>query len=109
MIAAFEHPNDETLRALSLGQLVDAEITRVSTHLSDCLSCCHRIDQLATDDQLITRLKASTGSGDVLVNATERRSAVRALRSTHEPKSEWDASLPIPKQIGGYIIQGEVG
>src|SRR5262249_19977292 len=42
------HPGDEALRALSLGQLAEAELATVYGHLSECPACCHRIDQLAT-------------------------------------------------------------
>src|SRR5262245_46099378 len=48
--APLNHPGDETLLALSLGQLPEAELAQVSAHLSGCPACCLRIDQLATDD-----------------------------------------------------------
>ena len=34
------HPGDEALRALSLGQLAEAELDHVSAHLADCPECC---------------------------------------------------------------------
>src|SRR5262249_58387426 len=43
--APLNHPTAEELRALSLGQLTDAELARVSAHLADCPACCRRIDQ----------------------------------------------------------------
>ena len=46
------HPTAEELRALSLGQLADAELARVSAHLGECPECCRRIDLLASDDPL---------------------------------------------------------
>lgn len=78
--APLNHPDDEALRALSLGQLAEAELAYVSAHLSDCPACCCRIDQLATDDTLIARLQQSAASREkVLVSPDQRRSAVRAL------------------------------
>ena len=55
--APLNHPGDEALRALSLGQLTEAELAHVSAHLGDCPACCRRIDQLATDDPLLARLQ----------------------------------------------------
>jgi anti-sigma factor ChrR (cupin superfamily) len=48
--APLKHPDDDTLRTLSLGQLTEAELTQVSAHLGDCPTCCRRIDQLDTGD-----------------------------------------------------------
>ena len=79
--APLNHPGDETLRALSLGQLTEAELAHVSAHLGDCPECCRRIDQLATDDRLLARLQQGAASREeVLVTPAQRRSAVRALR-----------------------------
>jgi WD40 repeat protein/tRNA A-37 threonylcarbamoyl transferase component Bud32 len=112
------HPDDETLLALSLGRLAEAELARVSAHLTDCPACCGRLDQLATDDRLLARLRESDASrDDVLVNRAQRRSAVRALRQSHEARSvprepDPDAVtkvLPVPRQIGDYDILEEVG
>ena len=47
------HPGDESLRALSLGQLAEPELTQVAAHLGYCPACCRRIDELATDDRLL--------------------------------------------------------
>ena len=47
------HPSAEELRALSVGQLTEAELARVSAHLGQCLECCRRIDQLTADDPLL--------------------------------------------------------
>src|SRR4051812_37021032 len=111
------HPGDEVLRALSVGQLPEAELVRVSAHLGDCPACCQRIDQLATNDRLLTRLQQGATSGDdVLVGPAQRRSAVRALRQSHEAKSaspdrDRDAvpwKFPVPKEVGDYDILGEV-
>jgi anti-sigma factor ChrR (cupin superfamily) len=41
------HPTPEELRALSLGQLAEAELDRVCAHLDACPECCRRIDRLA--------------------------------------------------------------
>ena len=79
--APLNHPTDEELRALSLGQLAEAELARVSAHLGDCPECCRRIDQLAADDPLLARLQQSAARREeVLVSPAQRRSAVRALR-----------------------------
>src|SRR5262245_50927383 len=62
------HPTDETLCALSLGQLAETELDHVSAHLGDCPACCARIDQLATDDRLLARLQQGPAQRtDVLV------------------------------------------
>ena len=83
--APLNHPTAEELRALSLGQLADAELARVSAHLADCPACCHRIDQLAAGDPLLTRLQQSAARrGEALVSQAQRRSAVRALRQGQE-------------------------
>jgi anti-sigma factor RsiW len=75
------HPTDDELRALSLGQLTEAEMDVVSAHLGDCPSCCRRIDQLATDDPLLARLQRDAATTETaLVTRAQRRSAVRALR-----------------------------
>lgn len=116
--AALNHPGDEALRALSLGQLTEIELAHVSAHLSDCPSCCRRIDQLATDDRLLARLQQRAADQEtVLVTPAQRRAAVRALRLAHEARSttqerEPDAVpviLPAPTQVGDYDILAEVG
>lgn len=79
------HPNDEILRAFSLGQLAEAELVPISAHLGDCPACCRRIDQLATDDRLLARLQGvAAGQEEDLVSAEQRRLAVRALRQSHQ-------------------------
>jgi anti-sigma factor RsiW len=79
--APLNHPGDATLRALSLGQLTEAELAQVSAHLADCPACCRRIDQLATDDPLLARLQQIAASREKeLVSPAQRRPAVRALR-----------------------------
>ncbi|HKB36720.1 MAG TPA: hypothetical protein VKD72_09715 [Gemmataceae bacterium] len=116
--AAPNHPTVETLLALSLGQLTDAELAPILAHLGDCPKCCRRIDQLASDDRLLMRLQQRAGSPEeALVSPAQRRSAVRALRQSHEAKSATQkpgpqavpALLPAPKQIGDYDILAEVG
>src|SRR6185312_466274 len=111
--APLEHPGDELLLALSLGQLTGAELAGVSAHLGDCAACCRRIDQLTTDDQLVAQLRHSAASRDVyLVSPAQRRSAVRALRHSDEARSATrhrDADgarviLPAPKLVGEYEI-----
>ncbi len=82
---SLNHPGDEALRALSLGQLSEAEMAHVSTHLADCPACCRRIDQLTTDDRLLARLQQNAASREeVLVSPAQRRPAVRALRRSKE-------------------------
>jgi anti-sigma factor RsiW len=116
--ALLNHPTDEELRALSLGQLTEAELARVSAHLGDCPACCRHIDQLAAADPLLSRLQQSAASREeTLVTPTQRRSAVRALRQGQEasgaarerhPQTE-PVILPVPKQVGDYDILAEVG
>src|SRR5262245_13070771 len=117
--AALNHPTADELRALSLGQLAETELARVSAHLGDCPECCSRIDQLATDDPLLARLQQSAAQRtEMLVSPDQRRSAVRALRQgqvaareaarKREPKTE-SVMLPPPRQVGDYDILGEVG
>src|SRR5262249_35026823 len=112
------HPTDEELRALSLGQLGEAELTRVAAHLGDCPECCCRIDQLAAVDPLLARLQQSAaGREQARVSRARRRSAVRALRRAHAARAaerSGDATiepviLPAPKQVGDYDILAEVG
>ncbi len=86
--ALFIHPGDEALRALSLGQLPEAELVHISSHLIDCPVCCRRIDQLDTDDRLLARLQESAASRDKLIGTeNEHRSAARALRESRKAKS----------------------
>jgi WD40 repeat protein len=116
--APLTHPTAEELRALSLGQLSEADLVRVSTHLSDCPECCRRIDQLTVVDPLLARLQESTaGPDDTLVGPAQRRSAVRALRRgqaaraaarSADPETE-SVILPVPSQVGDYEILAEVG
>jgi formylglycine-generating enzyme required for sulfatase activity/serine/threonine protein kinase len=82
------HPADEALRALSLGQLAETELNNVSTHLGNCPACCRRIDQLAIDDRLLARVQQAAASREKApVSPAQRRSAVRALRRSHEARS----------------------
>jgi WD40 repeat protein/tRNA A-37 threonylcarbamoyl transferase component Bud32 len=112
------HPGDESLRALSLGQLDETELAQVSAHLGDCPACCRRIDELASHDHLLTQLqKGNANREKELANLAQRRSAVRALRQADEGKSAprkqdpeaVPAILPAPKQVGDYDILAEVG
>ncbi len=117
--APLNHPDDDALRALSSGQLSEVRLAQVSAHLSDCPTCCSRIDQLATGDQLLARLQQTAATPeDVLVNTAQRRSAVRALRQSrhtssatlHAPPSAHPGLiLPAPKKVGDYEILSEVG
>ena len=112
------HPTADELRALSLGQLAEAELARVSAHLGDCPECCRRIDQLAAADPLLARLQQSAARREeALVSPAQRRSAVRALRrgqaaraaaQSGDPGTE-PVILPAPKQVGDYDILAEVG
>jgi hypothetical protein len=112
------HPTPEELRALSLGQLSEAELARVSAHLGECPECCRRIDQLANDDPLLARLQQSAASREeMLVTPAQRRSAIRALREGQEARAAARKSdpqtapviLPTPRQVGDYDILAEVG
>ncbi len=116
--APLNHPNDATLRALSLGQLTEAELNHVANHLGECLACCRRIDQLTTDDQLLARLQQGAASREnELVSPAQLDSAVRALRRSHEDSSATrqpdpgaaPVILAAPKQVGDYDILTEVG
>ena len=113
------HPGDLELRALSLGQLNEADLVELTAHLGDCLECCRRIDQLASDDRLVSRLRQSAaGVQKVVITAAGQRSAVRALRQSREPTSATRSRDPeavpavlsaAPKQVGDYDILAEVG
>jgi eukaryotic-like serine/threonine-protein kinase len=116
--APLNHPGDDSLRALSLGQLAEVELAQISAHLGDCPACCRRIDQLNTDDRLLARLQQSAADTEkMLVSQAQRRSAVRALRQGHEARlaariRDPIAVLPItpaPRQVGEYDILSEVG
>jgi WD40 repeat protein/tRNA A-37 threonylcarbamoyl transferase component Bud32 len=104
------HPTDDDLRALSLGQLVEAELARVCTHLADCPACCRRIDELGTDDPLLARIRQNSAPRkDALVTRAQRRSALWALRQGQEAEAPAPVIPPAPKQIGDYDILAEVG
>jgi WD40 repeat protein/tRNA A-37 threonylcarbamoyl transferase component Bud32 len=112
------HPTAEELRALSLGQLTEAELARVSAHLGECAECCRRLDQLAANDPLLARLQQSAARRkEELVTLAQRRSAVRALRQGQEARAaarKGDPEtapviLPAPRQVGDYDILAEVG
>jgi tetratricopeptide (TPR) repeat protein len=107
--APLNHPDDETLRALSLGQLTEADLTQISAHLGSCPACCRRIDQLATDDRLVARLQqGADGREEVLVSPAQRRPAVRALRRSHEDRSA--ARQPDPEALPMIVpASGRVG
>jgi WD40 repeat protein len=116
--APLNHPSAEELRALSLGQLPEAELARVSAHLGDCPECCRRIDQLADDDPLLARLQQSAARREeMLVTPAQRRPAVRALRHGQETRSAArqrnpgtePVVPPAPRQVGDYDILAEVG
>jgi WD40 repeat protein/tRNA A-37 threonylcarbamoyl transferase component Bud32 len=116
--APLTHPTADELRALSLGQLGEAELARVSAHLGDCPECCRRIDELAAADLLLARLQQSAARREeALVSPDRRRSAVRALRRAHaarDAERSGDAAaepviLPAPQRVGDYDILAEVG
>src|SRR5262245_2563840 len=50
--AQTEHPSDDVLRALVLGQLSDVDAPTVEAHLTECETCLERLDQLPTDSPL---------------------------------------------------------
>src|SRR5262249_18480598 len=110
----------DELRALSLGQLGEADLARVSVHLGECPGCCRLIDQLAATDPLLSRLRQrASRREEPLVTQAQRRSAVRALRrmalpSLPDTRSETapeghPTQIPAPSQIGEYDILAEVG
>jgi WD40 repeat protein/tRNA A-37 threonylcarbamoyl transferase component Bud32 len=116
--ASLNHPTDAELSALSTGELLGEKMARVSAHLAGCPECCRRIDELASDDPLLGRLKQSAArTEEGLVPPGQRRSAVRALRRGQESlTADWQqhpnavpADLPTPKQVGEYDILAEVG
>jgi WD40 repeat protein/serine/threonine protein kinase len=112
------HPTDQELQALTLGQLPEAELARVLAHLGDCPSCCGRLDQLAASDPLVSRLQQRAARQQAsLATPAQRRSAVRALRHSrearaaagkHGPEAQ-PVILPTPSQVGDYDILSEVG
>src|SRR5262249_40638601 len=112
-----DHPTAEKLRALSLGQLTEAEETRVCDHLDDCPDCCRRLNQLTPDDPLLVRLQESAAhEDDVPISPAQRRSAVRALRRREGPRvvarkqpPHAEREISVPKQVGDYDILAEVG
>jgi WD40 repeat protein/serine/threonine protein kinase len=116
-MASAEHPSNDDLRALSLGQLAEAELARVSAHLGECPDCCRRIDDLAAADPLLSRLQAASRPEEPLITPIQRRSAVRALRHARDGKAAAPGEneqarfddIPAPKQVGAYEILAEVG
>jgi serine/threonine protein kinase len=112
------HPPAEELRSLSLGQLGEAALARISHHLLGCPECCRRIDELAAVDPLLSRLRqSSVHRQETLVSPAQRRSAVRALRRGQarraaardgDPETQ-PVIFPTPKQVGDYDILAEVG
>jgi WD40 repeat protein len=116
--APLNHPTADELRALSLGQLTESDLARVSAHLGECPECCRRLDQQADDDPLLARLQQSAiRRKEILVTPAQRRSAVRALREGRESKAAAQSRdpeaepviLPAPRQVGDYDILAEVG
>jgi WD40 repeat protein/tRNA A-37 threonylcarbamoyl transferase component Bud32 len=114
------HPSDEELRALSLGQLGHEELARVSAHLADCPECCRRIDNLGAEDHHLAVLQQGAARREeTLANSAQRRSAVRVLRRTAPPsrsgataetaQESRPTQMPAPKQVGDYDILAEVG
>ncbi len=112
------HPSDDALRALSLGELDEADMAHISGHLDECATCCERIDGMADDDDLMVRLKEGAASQEAeLVNRTQRRAAVRVMNRRSEPssaarKEDSDTPrglVPAPRQIGEYDLLSEVG
>jgi formylglycine-generating enzyme required for sulfatase activity len=100
--APLNHPGDEALRALSLGQLAEAELAQVSAHLADCPACCRRIDQLATDDRLLPCVQKGAASREkALVSPVQRRPAVRALGQLQGARSATRAQDPEAGTVSG--------
>jgi hypothetical protein len=112
------HPTPEVLQALFLGQLSQPEAARVSAHLCDCNACCVLLDQMAAEDPLVARLKASAARPEeTLVTRSLRRSAIRGLRNAdraisstcHGELETVAIVVPTPKHVGDYDILAEVG
>jgi formylglycine-generating enzyme required for sulfatase activity len=100
--APLNHPDDEALRALSLGQLAEAELAQVSAHLADCPACCRRIDQLTTDDRLLACVQKGAASREkALVSPAQRRPAVRALGQLQGARSATRAQDPEAGTVSG--------
>src|SRR4051812_4878312 len=104
------HPSVEQLCAFSLGQVNDAELARISTHLSGCPACCTQLDRLAAQDAtshdaLVSRLQEAAAQPEAaLEDPAERHSAVRALRKRFSgaPRSTSGLpgpELPLPRQV----------
>lgn len=113
-----DHPGDEALHAMSSGRLTEPELGRVSAHLGSCPACCCRIDQLATDDRLLTLLQQIAASPErVLVAPAQRRPAVRALRhhkavlsaARNRDLKAVPGILSALGRVGDYEILAEVG
>jgi hypothetical protein len=112
------HPTDNDLRELSLGRLAATDLYRVCAHLGDCRECCHRVDELAPVDPLLTRLEQSAEDREGrLVGAAQRHAAVRTLGRARaaraagrrgEPETD-PVILPALKKVGQYEIPAEVG
>ncbi len=116
------HPTDEELQALVALQAccprrsLKAEL---STHLTDCQTCCRRIDQMVTDDPLLARLqRRAAHRGEGLVTPAQPALLGRARgtpgtagsdrRAPLRPRrSRWRSS-PVPRQVGDYEVLSEI-
>jgi anti-sigma factor RsiW len=86
------HPTADELRALSLGQLSEAELARISAHIADCPECCRQTDELGSDDPLLTRLQQTAACRkEVLVPPAARRRR-RRRRAGHARRCRCQAA-----------------
>src|SRR5262245_25135612 len=118
--APLDHPSNELLLSLSLGQLSEPELVHIADHLDICPFCCQRIDQLAANDRLdriVGGLRQNAaGWEETLTGPAPPRTALRALRRTPDAKAaarKYDPeAIQAPsalKQVGDYEILAEVG
>jgi WD40 repeat protein/serine/threonine protein kinase len=123
------HPSPELLDAFSQGRVGEDDLARIAVHLNDCPTCRRRLDQLATQDVLLSRLQAADRPGGRFQEeADQRRQAARALQrerlrqpsSAELPAGEGTATsdrIPVPpepaatfpRRIGEYDVLAEVG
>jgi serine/threonine-protein kinase len=108
------HPSPELLLAFSLGQAPPAETELISTHLSDCPSCCSLLDRLQADDPLLSRLREAAHGTHEPGEQDARHQAVRALRrlpaGADDPADRTQVGAPqaLPT-VAGYEVLEEVG
>jgi serine/threonine protein kinase len=117
--AASSHPGERQLLDFSLGQVDDAELHRIVEHLSECPTCCSRLDELRPQDGLLLRLQnAETREQSTKEMALIRR-ALGILRGRGESMTDTRSfepetppaplTLDVPRRVGDYELLWEVG